>query len=104
MAGRKPGDLKVLVDSDVIFDFIAARFRSYVETLRLFTLAEQGLIKIVTLPHLIISVWYIRGHMKIKNKSMYNSFSKLLTSIEVLDEPAKTITNALMVESTDFED
>jgi hypothetical protein len=42
--------------------------------------------------------------MKIGNPAMYNSLGKLLTLMEVMDEPAKAITNALMAKGTDFED
>ena len=104
MATGKSGKLKVLVDSDVIFDFIAARLPFFVEAEQLFALAEQGLIRIVTLPHLIVNVWQIRGHMRIKNQAMYNSLSKLLTLIDVLDEPGKSVIKALMSKSADLED
>jgi len=104
MAGRKSGKLKVLVDSDVIFDFISARLPFYHDSERFFSMAEQGLINIVTLPHLVVNVWQIRGHMKIRNQAMYQSLSQLLTIVDVLDEPAKAISNALLVKNLDFED
>jgi predicted nucleic acid-binding protein len=104
MAGRKPGKLKVLVDSDVIFDFISARLPYYYDSQRLFILAEKDKIQTVTLPHLLINVWQIRGHMKISNQAMYKSMSHLLNILNVLDEPAKVISNALMIKSSDFED
>jgi len=88
----------------VIFDFISARLPYYNEAKRLFILAEQGLIDVVTLPHLVINVWQIRGHMKIKNQAMYSSLGQLLTVIQILDEPSTAITNAIMVKSSDFED
>jgi len=96
--------MKVLVDSDVIFDFISARLPFYRDAERLFILAERKKIEAITLPHLIVNVWQIRRHMKISNRSMYGSLSQLLTLINVVDEPAKAITNALMIKSTDFED
>ncbi len=104
MAGGKPETLKVLVDSDVIFDFISARLPFYHDAERVFVLAEKGLISIVTLPHLIVNVWQIRAHMRISNKAMHKSLGQLLTLINVLDEPATAITKALMAQSPDFED
>ena len=67
-------------------------------------MAERGLINIVTLPHLVVNVWQIRGHMTIKNQAMYQSLSQLLTIVEVLNEPAKAISNAFLVKNSDFED
>lgn len=104
MAGRKSGILKILVDSDVIFDFISGRLPFYHDAEKLFIMAEQGFIQVVTLPHLIVNVWQIRGHMKISNQAMYKSLSQLMTILQVLDEPAKTISNALLVKSSDFKD
>ena len=96
--------MKVLVDSDVMFDFISARLPFYYEAERLFTLAERKRINVVTIPHLVINVWQIRGHMKISSHAMYKSLSQMLTFIQILNEPAKAITNAIMIKNTDFED
>lgn len=104
MAGRKSRKLKVLVDSDVIFDFISARLPFFYDSQRFFVLAEKNKIQVVTLPHLVVNVWQIRGHMKISNQAMYKSMSHLLTILNVVDEPAKAISNALMIKSSDFED
>ena len=104
MAGGKSGSISVLVDSDVIFDFIAARLPFFNEAEQLFTYTEQGIINVVTLPHLIINVWQIRGHMKISNSAMHRSLAQLQTIVKVLNEPAEAITKALMVNNVDFED
>ena len=82
---------KLLVDSDVIFDFLSARLPFYHDSIKIFTLAESKMVEIYTLPHLLINVWQVRGQMKINSKAMMKSIARLLALIDVLDEHNKNV-------------
>ncbi len=106
MAGGKSEYLipRILLDSDVIFDFVSARLPFYHDSLKIFTLAENKLVEVYTLPHLLINVWQIRGQMKIKSKAMIKSIGRLLTFMVILDEPATAVVKAANIARPDFED
>ena len=104
MASGKPEILKILIDSDVSFDFISGRLPFYHDALRIFTLAENNIISLYTLPHLMINIWQIRGHMGISSAEMNKSISRFLNLVNVLDEPSTSFIKAVQAKRIDLED
>ena len=104
MASGKPGNLKVLIDSDITFDFISGRLPFYNEALRIFTLAENKLISLYTLPHLMINIWQVRGHMGITSAEINRSISRLLNLVKILDESSISFIKAVQAKRIDLED
>ena len=104
MASGKSGNLKILIDSDVTFDFISGRLPFYNEALKIFTFAENNLISLYTLPHLMINVWQVRGHMGIGSIEMNKSISRLLNLVKILDEHSASFIKAVQAKRIDLED
>lgn len=94
---------KVFVDTDIIYDLLAKRDPHYLAAAYLFTLADEGKVRIFISALSLANIHYLLSKQKSENpsKQILRKF-KLLVHITPLNE--KIIDLALNSEFEDFED
>jgi len=94
---------RVLLDTNIILDLLAAREPFLNETRKLFSLGEQGKIELVTSALNIANTHYILSR-QLKPAEVAEILEKLLLLVKVLPLNEKIIRSALVSEFKDFED
>ena len=94
---------KILVDSDIILDLLSARQPHYYAAAELFSLADEGSIKIFVSSLSFSNVNYILSR-QYNGDQTRKKLLKFKTLVSILSVNEKTIELALASEFKDFED
>ena len=95
--------IEIFIDTDVLIDLLAERTPYYNDAAIIFSLADNGLIKIYISSLCFSNIHYIISKLKSKNESI-KALRKLRILVNVLNVNANTIDSALNSDFKDFED
>ena len=94
---------KVLIDSDVLLDFVFNREPFSEDAAKILTLCQNKIIYGFITPVIICNVFYIYSQ-RVKKEVALDFIKNLLLFLDVLTTDKKVILTALNSEFTDFED
>jgi len=93
----------IIIDSDILLDFLLQRQPFFDHSLKVLTLCEKGKVK-GYITGLIISNAYYLLKKHFQHKMIMNDFRQLLVFLDVLTIEKNTILKAIDSEFSDFED
>jgi len=94
---------KAFIDSDIILDLLTKRALFYENAAKLFTLAYEKKVELLTTPVVLANVFYILRKIK-GNEESKRQLRDLRLLIQVLQIGEKTVDMALNSKFGDFED